>query len=85
MIQKLYAIRDQLSTYKAPFIMPNDKVAEREFKAIVNDSKSGMYYAPEYFDLYYIGEFDDNTGDLKPNKPTLLCNGAAVKEKKENV
>lgn len=80
MIQKLYAIRDQLSTFKAPFIMPNDAVAEREFKAIVNDQKSGLYYAPEYYDLFYIGTFDDEKGTIKPEKNELICNGAAVKK-----
>ena len=77
----LFAIKDQLSTFKQPFILPNDRVAEREFKAIVNDKNSGMYYAPNYFDLYHIGHFDNETGKLERIEPKLICNGAAVLEK----
>ena len=83
MIQRLYAIKDQLSSYKAPFIMANDRVAEREFKAIVNDQRSGMYYAPNYFDLFYVGDFDDESGKIKAHEPVLICNGSALVDKKD--
>lgn len=83
MIQRLYAIKDQLSTFKAPFIMVNDRVAEREFKAIVNDQRSGLYYAPNYFDLFYVGDFDDETGKIISKESVLICNGSAVMEKKD--
>lgn len=63
--------------------MENDRVAEREFKAIVNDQRSGMYYAPNYFDLYFIGEFDNEDGKIKGKEPTLICNGSAVVDKKD--
>lgn len=87
MIQNLYAIRDQLTGFKAPFIMQNDAVAERAFKNIVNDEKTDIYNDPKYFDLYKVGEFNDESGVLVSCTPApeLIVTGLAVSRKEIEV
>lgn len=82
MMKRLYAIRDQLVGFKDPFVLVNDSVAQRAFATFVNDGKSDLYENPKYYDLYFIGEFDDEKGVLKKAEPTLICSALSVK--KEN-
>lgn len=63
MIKQMFSIRDTKSAiYSDPFYAITHGVAERNFHEIANDSSSIVYKHPEDFDLYHIGEFDDNTG-----------------------
>lgn len=63
MIQKMFSIRDTKSeTFHPPFFKPTHGEAERDMNTAVNESKSVINQYPEDFDLYYLGEFDTNTG-----------------------
>lgn len=79
----VYAIRDQLVGYMQPTIAVNDDVALRQFSVLINQDKSGtlLTATPQYFDLYKIGEYDDDDGSLKAVKPVqLVVTGISVKK-----
>lgn len=38
-----------------------------------------MYQHPEDYDLYSIGSFDDDTGELTAKAPERLCVGSQVR------
>lgn len=66
MTLKIYSIRDQKAEiFNAPFYQKTHGEAERNFQELVNDEKSTVNKYPDDFDLYYLGEYDDNTGKFK--------------------
>lgn len=68
MVLKAYSIRDSKGEiYHNPFFKHTHGEAERDFATAVNDDKSTLYQYPEDFDLYHVGEYDNNTGVFKPN------------------
>lgn len=65
MTHKIFTIRDtKAEMYNTPFFQKSVGEAERNFKTLVNDSKSTVSQYPEDFDLYYIGDYDDLTGKI---------------------
>ena len=71
-------MRDQLTGFMNPFVVTNTAVAERDFRILVNDKEQKMYFEPSHFDLYKIGEFDNELGALLPCEPEILCTGLSV-------
>lgn len=82
MTLKMYSIRDAKSeSFNPPFFQPTHGVAERAFKELVNDPKSNANKYPEDYDLYYLGEYDDNTGKLAAkDTPEHMVKAVNVKE-----
>lgn len=78
---QICCMRDQLTGYMNPFAVPNLKVAERDFKILINDDAQSLHYNPQHFDLYHLGEFDTDSGHLDPIEPELVLTGLSVKEK----
>lgn len=65
MILKAYAIRDsKAEMYNVPFFNKTHGEAERNFKQLVNDEKSMVHKYPDDYDLYHIGQYDDDKGVL---------------------
>lgn len=72
MNKKIYSVYDRAAgRFGNPFICLNDEMAQREFNC--------AFSAPEYqylakdLDLYYLGTFDDRTGEMVlENKPVFL-------------
>lgn len=63
MIKKIFSIRDAKSgLFHAPFYKNAHGEAERDFQTMANDEKSIVSKYPEDFDLYYLGEYEDDTG-----------------------
>lgn len=63
----MYSIRDAaVSVYHPPYFQANDYEALRSFATVANDSKTSIHQHPQDYDLYYIGEYDDNTGKMSP-------------------
>ncbi len=76
MIMNLYAVRDVKSTYMSPVVGSNDAQAMRAFRA-------GMRSVPEFdvapadFELYRIGEYNNESGSITPTIPPVwICSGA---------
>lgn len=67
MTQKIYSIRDAKAEYfTQPFFKKTHGEAERDFTMLCKDEKSQIHAFPEDYDLYYIGEYDDQTGKMTP-------------------
>lgn len=63
---KIYSIRDAKGQiFHTPFYQRTHGEAERNFRTVANDQKSNIAQFPEDYDLYYIGEYDDQTGKIE--------------------
>lgn len=66
MIKKLFSVYDKKAeAYLQPIMANTIGEVKRQFMDIVNDGKSPFGKHPEDFELYHIGEWDDNTGRYK--------------------
>lgn len=64
---KMYSIRDSKGeVYNTPFFQKTHGEAERSFRQLASDEKSLVWKYPDDFDLYFIGEWCDQTGVLTP-------------------
>ncbi|QXP08276.1 MAG: nonstructural protein [Arizlama microvirus] len=67
MLLKAFAVRDgKAEYYMNPFFQKTMGEAERSFRSLVNDEKSIVHQYPEDYDLYFLGEYDDQTGKFSP-------------------
>jgi len=68
--------------YGRPMFVPSTGVAIRSFSDEINrnNADNQLYNHPDDFDLYELGEFDDNTGLFSLHEqPKLLSLGKQVK------
>jgi len=64
---KIYSVRDAKGEiFNTPFYKKTHGEAERSFKELTKDDKSYVSKYPEDYDLYYIGEYDQRTGQFIP-------------------
>lgn len=64
---RIYSIRDSKGEiFNNPFFNKTHGEAERNFRDLVNDKQTTVGRHPEDYDLYHIGEYDDNTGKIQP-------------------
>lgn len=61
--------------YDRPFLVRHVNEALREWGIVCKDPKTKYGLNPEDFDLYMVGEFDDETGEVLPAKPMHLSSG----------
>jgi len=76
---KLYAIRDRMIDYfMVPFACPDDHQAMAGVSQEVNreDITAAIQQAPHHFELYSLGEIDEN-GTIFPHKE-LLCDCSSL-------
>jgi hypothetical protein len=67
---KIYSVRDQKAeVYNTPFFQKTHGEAERNFMRMAQDSKTLVAQYPKDFDLYYLGEYDDNLGTIESIQP----------------
>lgn len=61
---RLYALRDdKMATFNCPVKIENDAVAVRQFGDLVTGDKEGLIGKhPNDFSLWFLGEFDIDTG-----------------------
>lgn len=87
MIYNVYAIKDDASSFLAPTIETTDAVAIRSFKIGINDARNQiMYFNKSDFNLYRIGNYDVETGQITPfNTPILVFRGSDVERMSEDV
>lgn len=79
MIYEMYSIRDTMTGFQQPMMMPNDNVAKRAFLHGLADTNEWPY--TENYELYHVGTFDDQTGQIQPMMPELLAGGTDVVRK----
>ena len=70
---RLYAVKDiKAGKFDRPFPMINDQVCMRSFRIMCNnkDTEFGQY--PEDYDLYLVGELNEDTGVLTSNVQFII-------------
>lgn len=79
----IVTVQDMKSGYADPFIIDNDKLAIRMFRAsFIDNNKNIMSLYPEDFRLVQIGEFESKTGHIVAYPETsyvILANGTDFK------
>ncbi len=78
MRRSLYCVRDSaMAAVHAPFMAPSDGVAMRSFRDECTRKREGNMMAehPEDFELYCVGEYEEDTGVLIPSEPRMLLRG----------
>lgn len=67
MNHKVYSVRDSKGeAYLPPFLQKTHGEAERSFKDLANNKDTFIAKYPEDYDLYWLGEFDDQSGKYMP-------------------
>lgn len=80
MITKMYSVFDsKAAIFGVPFFYLRDEIALRAFGDLVNEPGTLPSRHPEDFSLFYIGEFDDFSGEVIPCKHVNLGNAAGFK------
>ena len=69
MIYNVYAIRYKQVGYMSPMVDATDGSACRNFARAVNQPNTVYDFSPKDFDLYLIGNFNDQTGVITPVDP----------------
>ena len=79
---KLYSIKDTKVGFMNPFVSNNDGVAIRTFTNGANEpEKNAINTNPEDKELWCLGEFDDQTGELVSNvKFMVKANDVIIKK-----
>ena len=80
MLIKLYSIKDtKLGKYAQPFSAPNDEIAKRMLTSTIRAGGNNIADYPEDFQLYKLGQYDEDTGDLQTDNK-FLANATEFKK-----
>ena len=79
----IYAFKDTKIGFMQPFLQQNEAVAMRTLKMAVNDEHSQIRNMAEDIQLYQLGTFDDDTGEIVP-EVKFIANAIDHKEMKTN-
>lgn len=79
----IYAFRDTKIGFMQPFLQQNEAVAMRTLKMAVNDEHSQIRNMAEDIQLYQLGNFDDDTGEIMP-EVKFIANAIDHKEVNSN-
>ncbi len=73
---KMYSVHDtKAAAYLQPWFQTKDALAIRNFADCVNDKNHNFGRHPEDYNLFQIGEFNDQNATIEPNAPKSLGNG----------
>lgn len=78
MILRIFGIRDlKAGAFAPPFFQARDEMAVRAFSDAIQDPQHPMSRHPEDYHLFYLGELDDESGQLTTaaNGPVFLVTG----------
>lgn len=78
-VRKLYAIKDVKSGFSDPCVQVNDAVAGRGFERSVPHMADDLGVPVSDLQLWRIGAYDVDSGQLIPENPVLLIDGANLK------
>jgi len=82
---KLFSVRDIKGySFAAPMAIPSVGIAKRSFLEACAAPSGPLYKYPEDYQLYQVGEFDPNCGELKAlPKPLFVMSAVEAKEARE--
>lgn len=78
-VRTLYAIKDVKSGFSDPCVQVNDSVAGRGFERAVPHMADEIGVPVADLQLWRIGSYDVDSGQLIPENPVLLIDGASLK------
>lgn len=79
----VYAIRDtKAEAFHRPFYSHNHATAMRSVETEVNNPETGLKN-PEDFQLYHLGEYEEQTGILKTHAPEHLINVMELRKEEQ--
>ena len=81
MKKQLFAYKDNSVAFGDPFIQTNEKVAVRDFIGRAQETPRNVL---NDIDLYYLGEYDDETGEVTNENKLLLKGSSIVKESEKD-
>lgn len=71
---RMYSIYDKKTQlFGFPQYCHNAAQACRMFTGVFLEPQNMMARFPEDYDIYDLGEFDDNSGTVTSDKPTFIC------------
>lgn len=70
---KIYAVRDRLIDYfMQPFVGQSDKQVLSALSETINrDHTHAIQAAPHHFEVWELGEVDEDTGEIRPKRQLL--------------
>jgi len=72
---KIFALRDvRVEAFLKPMFLQNKKVLHRAIGQALQDENSMLYVAPEDYQVYELGEYDEATGQIEACAPTFIGN-----------
>lgn len=71
----VYAYRDASFGFGSPIVEQNELTAVRGFKFAISGKDGIMNFSPQDFDLYRIGSYDNDKGEMIPEMPELVLTG----------
>lgn len=78
MKKRMYCVRDNKTCFWNPVEGYNDMAAVRDFQNLVDQSTMIQSHLGD-FDLFYVGEFDNDTGMFEPVNPVIMiCSAGSV-------
>jgi len=84
MIQKMYAVRDTATDqFGSIMLLINNGHAARSFTDQVNenDKNNPLYNHSEDYELYYLGDYNTDTGKIQTtNEPEMIIRGKDVRK-----
>lgn len=77
----LVSLYDRATEAYAPIMTVSTKAeAIRSFRQAVNDPTTPLWNNPTDFELYQVGEFDDQNGEIRANILNLIARAEDFKE-----
>ena len=80
----MYSIYDNIAkAFQNPLYAVNNGAAVRIFQEAVNDPQTYLAKAPQDYAIYYVGEYDEQTGTINaPEMPEKIIHGNEVVDEK---
>lgn len=81
---ELYCVKDiKLGKFAQPFSAPNKEIAKRMLMSTVNAKGNQINEFPEDFQMFKLGEYDEDTGELTSGVEFVINAIELKKEDKE--
>lgn len=79
MILRLYSLRDSLVGFTSPVSFTSDETAIRSFSNLINSDET-VAKNREYLSLYYVCDFDDESGicNFVEDSYNCICRGIDI-------
>lgn len=80
-MKKLVALYDRATEAFAPIMTVHTRnEAIRSFRQAVNDPNTPVYAHPTDYELYIVGDYNDETGEITPLPKEMIARGEDHKE-----